>query len=154
MQNQAVFTNKESNGYMLFKKNCSSCHTEPLFTNDQFANNGLEVDTTLNDFGRYRVTKKSEDSLKFKVPTLRNIQYSYPYMHDGRFRKLSQVLNHYTDGIQENNTLAEELHIPLELASNEKVDIVAFLFTLTDKTFLYNTDYRYPKEVFIKKSNK
>ena len=153
MQNQAVFTDQESNGYTLFKQNCSSCHTEPLFTNDEFANNGLAVDTTLNDFGRFRVTKKSEDSLKFKVPTLRNIQYSHPYMHDGRFRKLSQVLHHYTDGINESATLAEELHNPIELTSNEKVDIVAFLFTLTDKSFLYNPDYFYPKEVFTNRTN-
>lgn len=154
LQNQTVFTDQESNGYILFKKNCSSCHTEPLFTNDQFLNNGLSVDTTLNDFGRYRVTRNSVDSLKFKVPTLRNIQYSHPYMHDGRFRKLSQVLNHYTDGIQESSTLADELHIPIELTSNEKVDLVAFLFTLTDRSFLYNPDYFYPREVFASGTKK
>lgn len=153
IQNQAVFTEQELKGYSLFKKECSSCHTEPLFTNDQFLNNGLSVDTTLNDFGRYRVTRNPSDSLLFKVPTLRNVQYSHPYMHDGRFKKLSQVLDHYTDGIIESKTLATELHIPIELTPNEKVDIVAFLFTLTDKSFLYNPDYFYPREVFSKQTN-
>ncbi len=148
MRKQSVFTSQENNGYILFKKNCASCHTEPLFTNDDFRNNGLPVDTTLNDFGRYRVTKNPSDSLKFKVPTLRNIEFSYPYMHDGRFKKLSQVMNHYTNGIEKNKTLAPELQQPIVLTSNEKVDIIAFLLTLTDKSFLFNAKYYYPKEIF------
>jgi cytochrome c peroxidase len=148
MRKQSVFTSQENNGYVLFKKSCASCHTEPLFTNDDFRNNGLPVDTTLNDFGRYRVTKKSSDSLKFRVPTLRNIEFSYPYMHDGRFKKLSQVMNHYTNGIEKNKTLAPELQQSIVLTSNEKVDIIAFLLTLTDKSFLFNPQYFYPKEIF------
>jgi cytochrome c peroxidase len=150
MRKQSVFTSQEKNGYVLFKKNCASCHTEPLFTNDNFRNNGLAIDTTLKDFGRYRVTKNPSDSLKFKVPTLRNIEFSYPYMHDGRFKKLSQVINHYTNGIEKNRTLAPELQIAIELTSNEKVDIIAFLLTLSDKSFLFNPKYFYPKEIFSK----
>ncbi len=148
MRKQTVFNEQEANGYILFKKNCSSCHTEPLFTNDDFRNNGLPIDTTLNDFGRYRVTKNPSDSLKFKVPTLRNIEFSYPYMHDGRFKKLFQVLNHYTTGVEKNKTLSKELQQPIELSPNEKVDIIAFLLTLTDKSFLFNPHYSYPKEIF------
>ena len=148
MRKQSVFTSQENNGYVLFKKNCASCHTEPLFTNDDFRNNGLPVDTTLNDYGRYRVTKNPFDSLKFRVPTLRNVEFSYPYMHDGRFKKLSQVMNHYTAGIERNKTLATELQNPIVLTSNEKVDIIAFLLTLTDKSFLFNPQYFYPKEIF------
>ncbi|MEI7801080.1 MAG: cytochrome c peroxidase [Bacteroidota bacterium] len=148
MRKQTEFTTQENNGYSLFKKNCSSCHAEPLFTNDDFRNNGLSVDTTLNDFGRYRVTKNPSDSLKFKVPTLRNIEFSYPYMHDGRFKRLTQVLNHYTDGIEKSKTLSSELQQPIVLSANEKVDIVAFLLTLTDKSFLFNPNYFYPKEIF------
>jgi cytochrome c peroxidase len=148
MRKETEFTPQESNGYTLFKKNCASCHLEPLFTNDDFMNNGLSVDTTLNDYGRYGITGNPADSLKFKVPTLRNIEFSYPYMHDGRFRKLSQVLDHYTKGVQQNKTLADELQTPMVLSSNEKVDIIAFLLTLTDKSFLYNPDYFYPKEIF------
>jgi cytochrome c peroxidase len=149
MRKQAVFTTQESNGYKLFKKNCSSCHTEPLFTNDAFRNNGLPVDTTLNDLGRFRITKNSRDTLFFNVPTLRNIAYSFPYMHDGRFKNLSQVLNHYTNGIVYNKQISKELQSPLILSSNEKVDIVAFLLTLSDKEFLFNPQYSYPKEVFF-----
>jgi len=150
MRKQSVFTSQEKNGYVLFKKNCASCHTEPLFTNDKFRNNGLPIDTTLNDFGRYRVTKNPSDSLKFKVPTLRNIEFSHPYMHDGRFKKLSQVINHYTNGIEKNKTLAPELQKAIVLTSNEKVDIIAFLLTLSDKSFLFNPTYFYPKDIFSK----
>lgn len=148
MRNQSMFTAKENNGYILFKKNCSSCHTEPLFTNDDFRNNGLPIDTSLNDFGRYLVTKNPSDFLKFKVPTLRNIEFSYPYMHDGRFKKLSQVMNHYTHGIEKNDTLSLELENPIVLTSNEKVDIIAFMLTLTDKSFLFNPNFFYPKDIF------
>jgi len=150
MSNQSYFTEQEENGYRLFKKNCSSCHTEPLFTNNDFRNNGLPIDTTLKDFGRYRVTKNKLDSIKFKVPTLRNIEFSYPYMHDGRFKKLSEVLNHYTKDIQQSETLSEELRHPITLTSNDKVDITAFLLTLTDKSFLFNPQYYYPKEILLK----
>jgi cytochrome c peroxidase len=149
VRKQSVFTQQENNGYKLFKKNCASCHAEPLFTNDNFMNNGLAIDTTLNDFGRLRVTKHSSDSIKFKVPTLRNIEFSYPYMHDGRFKKLSQVLNHYTDGIVSSSTLAAELQTPIILTANDKVDMMAFLLTLTDKPFLFNPDYFYPRELFL-----
>ena len=90
------FSSKEQNGYKLFKQNCNSCHTEPLFSTYQFANNGLPIDSTLSDFGRKNITQKTEDNMLFKIPSLRNLSYSYPYMHDGRFKKLNQVLNHYT----------------------------------------------------------
>jgi len=148
MRKQSVFTEQEKNGYNLFKKNCASCHSEPLFTNDGFRNNGLPVDTSLNDYGRYRVTKNPSDSLKFKVPTLRNIEFSYPYMHDGRFKKLSQVMNHYTNDIIKSKSLSPELQKPTLLTSNEKVDIISFLLTLTDQSFLFNPQYFYPKEIF------
>ncbi len=151
MRKQTVFTTQESNGYKLFKKNCSNCHKEPLFTNGEFENNGLGVDTLLNDYGRMVVTKNSNDSLKFKVPTLRNIEFSMPYMHDGRFKKLKQVLDHYTDGIQKSKTLSPHLQQGIKLTSNEKVDLIAFMLTLTDKKFLFNTSYSYPKHILLKK---
>lgn len=149
MQQQAVFTEKEEKGYTIFKKHCASCHTEPLFTNDQFYNNGLKVDTLILDYGRYRVTLQSTDSLKFKVPTLRNIEYTFPYMHDGRFKRLSQVINHYTSGIVDAPTLAAELKFPIQLNSNEKVELINFLLTLSDKSFLFDKKYGYPKELFL-----
>jgi len=146
MRKQAQFTPQQKNGYALFQKNCASCHAEPLFTNLQFENNGLSVDTTLNDYGRMRITKNKNDSLKFKVPTLRNIEFSYPYMHDGRFKTIAAVLKHYTSGVKQTNTLSVHLQKPIILSSNERVDLTAFLLTLTDKSFLFNTQHGFPKK--------
>jgi cytochrome c peroxidase len=139
------YTAQENNGYQIFKRSCASCHPEPLFTNNQFMNNGLPADTALADLGRYNVTKNPTDFLKFKVPTLRNIEFSFPYMHDGRFKNLSQVLNHYTTGIVQSVSLAEPLQYPIRLTSNEKVDLTAFLLTLTDKSFLFNPRFVAPR---------
>ncbi|MEP7196351.1 MAG: cytochrome c peroxidase [Saprospiraceae bacterium] len=148
MRKQVIFTNQEKRGYSLFQKNCSSCHTEPLFTNNEIMNNGLCLDSSLNDFGRFRVTSNPLDSFKFKVPTLRNIEFTYPYMHDGRFKSLNLVLKHYTNGITHSANLAKELQNPIDLSSNDKVDLIAFLLTLTDRKFLFNPEYFYPKEIF------
>ncbi len=144
------FTAQEENGYLLFQKNCASCHTEPLFTNNGFANNGLMVDTVLKDYGKVKITHRQTDSLKFKVPTLRNIEFTYPYMHDGRFKKLSEVLNHYTKEIIQSPTLAAELKEGIVLTSNEKVDLIAFLLTLSDKEFVFNKDFSFPKEILLR----
>jgi cytochrome c peroxidase len=127
MRKEGTFTQQEKNGYKLFKQHCSSCHQEPLFTSNQFENNGLALDTGLNDFGRMSITNNPADSLKFKVPTLRNIQFSNPYMHDGRFSRLSEVMKHYTSGIQHSKTLSAHLKKPIRLSADEKVDITAFL---------------------------
>jgi len=140
-----MFTEQEAKGYEIFKKNCSSCHREPLFTNGEFANNGLSIDSFLMDFGRMNITQNAADSLKFKVPTLRNIEFSFPYMHDGRFKKLREVINHYSTGIRKSETLAPVLQNGIELTSNEKVDLIAFLLTLTDKEFLFNRDFAFPR---------
>ena len=153
MRKESVFTTQENNGYALFKKNCNACHAEPLFTNNDFMNNGLNVDTTLNDYGRYRITQNVKDSLKFKVPTLRNVEFSYPYMHDGRFKKLSEVIKHYTEGIKQSSTLASELKKAIELSSNERVDLTAFLLTLTDRSFLFNPNYSFPRKNLVEATN-
>jgi cytochrome c peroxidase len=149
---EETFTNQEENGYRLFKQNCASCHTEPLFTNLAFENNGLPIDSLLNDFGRKKITQNEQDFLKFKVPTLRNIEFSNPYMHDGRFKRIYDVINHYTN-IQKSKTLAPQLQKKIVLTSNEKVDLTAFLLTLTDKEFLFNPKFGFPKEVLLN-SNK
>lgn len=147
MREELQFSPQEKNGYALFQKNCSSCHREPLFTNDEFANNGLPENSTLKDKGRMRITLDSTDAFKFKVPTLRNIEYTYPYMHDGRFKKLSEVLNHYTAGIIQSKTLAPELKEKIKFTENEKVDLISFLLTLSDKEFVFNANHTYPKEI-------
>jgi cytochrome c peroxidase len=149
MRKESVFTAQEKNGYKLFKTNCAECHTEPLFTNLKFENNGLTLDTTLNDTGRMKITHNQKDSLRFKIPSLRNIQFSYPYMHEKKKKKLSEVLTHYTTGVQKSTTLSQKLQKNIVLSSNERVDMIAFLLTLTDRTFLFNNDYSFPRTIFF-----
>ena len=146
------FNEQEERGYKLFKESCNSCHVEPLFTNNAFKSNGLNVDSTLNDLGRVVVSGLAKDSFLFKVPTLRNIEFSYPYMHDGRFKTLNQVLNHYDDAQGLASYASEELKNIRTLSSNEKVDIVAFLLTLSDRSFLFNQDFSYPREILLSQS--
>lgn len=145
-ERDVFFTKQEENGFELFKKNCIKCHRDPLFTNDGFADNGLPLDKEYNDYGRVKITQNPKDSFNFRVPTLRNIEFTYPYMHDGRFKKLRDVLNFYTDGIETRRTLAKELRRPIKLADDDKKDIIAFLLTLTDKEFLFNPKFSYPKK--------
>lgn len=145
-QGREDFSAQEKNGYALFKQHCSSCHSEPLFTNFAFENNGLAPDPYLMDCGRMQISGKQEDSLKFKVPTLRNIEYSFPYMHDGRFKKLNEVLLHYSTGIVHGPSLSPRLQGPIELTSNQRVDLMAFLLTLSDKEFMFNPANGFPKE--------
>lgn len=143
------FSVQEAKGYQLFLKNCNTCHSEPMFTNYSFANNGLPTDPTLNDFGKYRISKKPSDSLLFKIPSLRNLNFTYPYAHDGRFKTIRDVLNHYTDGIIESTNLSKELKKPIILTQNEKSDVLAFLKTLNDSTFVFDPSNKYPKEIFF-----
>ena len=137
------FTEQEQKGYELFKTNCSSCHKEPLFTNNEFENNGLKPDSTLHDNGRMRITKNVGDSLKFKVPTLRNIELTYPYMHDGRFKNLQMVMFHYTEDIYPSSTLSDQLKTKITLGEKEKGYLIDFLKTLTDEDFIQNKKYQY-----------
>jgi cytochrome c peroxidase len=141
------FTTQEKAGYQLFKTKCNSCHTEPLFTNHTFKNNGLRIDPEIKDVGRYAVTLQAVDSFLFKVPSLRNLSYTYPYMHDGRFQKINEVLNHYTNGINNTIHLSKELQQGIKLSSNEKVDLTAFLLTLNDQKFILTKTNKYPIKI-------
>jgi len=140
-----AFSDKEQRGYDQFKAKCASCHVEPLFTDYSFQNNGLAIDPTLNDNGRMMVTGNVSDSLKFKVPSLRNIEFSDPYMHDGRFRRLKFVMRHYGYGMVEHDNLADQLRGKIDLSPDERVELIAFLKTLTDQEFLRNEDFGYPR---------
>ena len=141
------FTSQEKAGYLLFKSSCNSCHTEPLFTNHTFKNNGLKSDREIKDIGRYSVTLEAADSFLFKVPSLRNLSYTYPYMHDGRFQKINEVLNHYTDGIHNTIHLSRELQQSIKFSSTEKVDLTAFLLTLNDQEFILSKTNKYPIKI-------
>lgn len=134
------FTEQEQKGYTLFKQHCNRCHTEPLFTSGQFANNALPIDTTLNDLGRYRITQDSAQLRHFKIPTLRNLLYSFPYMHDGRFKRLRDVLNHYAEGINMHDE-HRSIEKPFTLRSHDITDLMSFLHALTDRTFIFNPQF-------------
>ena len=143
----STFSPQQENGYMLFLNNCDVCHQEPLFSTYGFANNGLPIDTTLHDYGRITQTQQPKDSLLFKIPSLRNLSYSYPYMHDGRFKRLSEVIDHYTRGIKKTRQLSPELALPIQLSDNEKADLISFILTLNDPGFVFDPKHQFPKEI-------
>ena len=140
----ATFTPQEQNGYQIFQGNCSSCHPEPLFTDYSLRNIGLPIDNFLNDFGRMRITNDPADSLKFKVPTLRNVYISSNYMHDGRFNTLAQSINHYRSAIQQSATLDPSLINGIQITDAEAINLALFLRTLTDSSFIENPIYNQP----------
>lgn len=109
---------------------CNQCHTPPLFTNQAFLNNGIA--SLPLDSGRARITYKTEDLEKFKVPTLRNITLTSPYMHDGRFNTLEEVISHYASG-GDNTQNKSDLIQPFEINENEKNALILFLKSLTDE---------------------
>ncbi|MCB1208759.1 MAG: c-type cytochrome, partial [Verrucomicrobiales bacterium] len=114
---------------------CFHCHGGMLFTDDGFHNNGLSMKS--GDTGRMGVTGNPADLGKFKTPSLRNIALAAPYMHDGRFATLEEVVDHYSSGVQRSETLdpnlAKHPAAGLQLTADEKADLVAFLKTLTDE---------------------
>lgn len=134
-------TAQEQQGFILFKSNCASCHAGPLFTNQLCENNELPPDPELNDIGRMKITHNRNDSLKFKVPTLRNIAVSGPYMHDGRFNTLDEVLDHYIAASQSPAARNKSIRA-IRLSAQDKKDVIAFLQALTDKEFLFDMRFR------------
>ena len=145
LKGQAVFTAQEASGYQVFQARCNTCHQEPLFTDHSFRNIGLPVDPSLKDYGRMRVTGRRQDSLKFRVPTLRNVALSSNYMHDGRFMTLQQCINHYRVGIIPSTTLDPLLQNGIQLTDRQSSDLVAFLRTLTDSSFVRNPNLAKPE---------
>ncbi len=143
-RNETSFTNEELAGYNLFVQKCNNCHREPLFTDHDFKNNGLPIDPTINDFGRENITGNSNDKFKFKTPSLRNIALTAPYMHDGRFNTLDQVLNHYSSGITNTTNLDPSLQSGINLSSTEKSNLKSFLLTLTDYKFIQDERFKDP----------
>ncbi|MEN9742717.1 MAG: Cytochrome peroxidase [Bacteroidota bacterium] len=126
-QNQAQFNAQQARGFQDFQTYCNRCHQAPLFFTNAFEDNGIEK--IAKDFGRFEITGIASDKGKFRVPTLRNISHTFPYMHDGRFKNLKQVLAHYADLYQLNDF--------------QQKDIIAFLKTLTDSSFLSNPNFQY-----------
>lgn len=138
--NRSAMSESAIRGRLVFMKKgkCFDCHFTPDFTGDEFRNIGLFDGEKLNDTGRFDVTKKEEDKGKFKVPGLRNVALTAPYMHNGQFKTLREVIDYYDEpdkfGIHSigRDTLLQR---PLGLTETEKTDLEAFLRALTDKRF-------------------
>ncbi len=131
---------EEEAGLVLFETKCGTCHAGELFTDGSFRNNG--IDTEFTDPGRARITEKESDQGKFRVPSLRNVMLTKPYMHDGRFKTIKEVLDHYAEEVKISTTLDPVLNsneVPgIPLSEDEKVKIISFLNTLTDEEFISN----------------
>ncbi len=140
---EATFTLSQQLGYNIFKQKCTACHTEPLFTDFSYRNTGMPIDSMLNDSGRMRITKLSADSLKFKVPSLRNVMVTFPYGHDGRFYSMLEVMNHYRNGVVNGPTTDPEVK-GMKLSNFEIGQLTAFLYTLTDSALLKDMRFAPP----------
>jgi cytochrome c peroxidase len=141
---EASFNQYENEGYRIFQSKCASCHQEPLFTDNSFRNNGLPVNATFNDLGRMGITGNAADSLHFKVPSLRNLMLTFPYMHDGRFKSPMAVLDHYSDGIVNSASLDPLLKNRIPLDQGEKFYLLEFFKTLTDSVLLNDQRFAPP----------
>ncbi|MBU3027209.1 cytochrome-c peroxidase [Zobellia galactanivorans] len=135
-----TFTEEELEGLSVFQNKCASCHATDLFSDDAFRNNGLAPNPTLNDIGREEVSGSPDDRYKFKIPSLRNVALTAPYMHDGRFGSLEAVLDFYSESVVDSPTLdpilKQESSLGIPLTDNEKNVLLAFLGTLTDETYI------------------
>lgn len=165
---QISFTQQENRGYALFQKFCAACHSEPLFTRPGYEYNGWAdglkgmdsagVVVSGLDRGRALVTGLVNDAYHMKIPTLRNVEVSFPYMHNGGFQSLYQVVKNYSgkrlvvrgdgggSGISGDSGEGQRKVIDISLDANERVDLVAFLMTLTDRKFLYSKDFVDPRQ--------
>lgn len=132
------FTPAEQEGYTIFQAKCGTCHKEPLFTDQSFRNNGLDI--RAQDLGRWEVTAQEGDKYRFKVPSLRNVMLTPPYMHDGRILNIDGILDHYTSDVQNTPNLDPLFRnggaFGIPLSADERTKIKAFLATLTDEAFI------------------
>lgn len=154
LRGEAQFTPEEKRGWTIFfdagypetpMAECSHCHTDPLFTNLNFSNNGLDESSSLSEFpdrGLGQISGNKYDNGRFRVPTLRNILLTAPYMHDGRFSTIEEVIQHYNEGGKYAENVDPNVR-PLHLSDKDQQDLITFLQTLTDSAALVNPSY-YP----------
>ncbi len=143
-----TITTAEMEGYDLFKSlngaDCFHCHNGTLMQVQKFSNNGL--DAVFTDLGRGAITGQSSDNGKFKVPSLRNIALTAPYMHDGRFQTLDDVIEHYSTGVVTSPTIDPLMEFSfqggVQLSPEQKQSLKAFLLTLTDLKFVTNPNFQ------------
>lgn len=144
-------TPQELNGFNVFmdeaRGDCFHCHgsdNNPLWTDNDFHNNGL--DAIFTDLGLGRVTGDTNDNGKFRSPSLRNLAFTAPYMHDGRFATLEEVINHYSEGLQMSSTvdplMKKVTQGGVQLSAQDKADLKAFLLSLTDNEFVNNPKFQ------------
>lgn len=133
--NKKALNSEEIAGWKLFSEElyCSKCHPAPYFTTFEAANNGLYADYG-EDKGRFRIFKDSADIGKFKIPSLRNIELTYPYMHDGSLSTLDEVLEHYQKGGKK-HALQDKVIVPFSLSDRQKKQLLSFLKSLTDTSY-------------------
>jgi len=158
LKGTATFTAEEERGRDLFFKEydpinnikggeCFHCHSGFNFTNNEFMNNGLDAETNFKDLGRFNVTNQASDKASFKVPSLRNIEFTAPYMHDSRFKTLEEVVTHYNSHVKQSSTsniLLQNNLNGLNLSTQDISDLISFLKTLSDYTYLNNSEYKSP----------
>lgn len=145
LRGEAALSETELEGLHVFEAKCQNCHAGVLFTDESYRNNG--IDSTFTDPGRTRITAFDGDIGKFRVPSLRNVAITKPYMHNAKFGTLEEVLDHYAGGVLPSQSLDPLLQeggqLGIPLTESEKQALLAFLKTLTDKEFL--TDERFFK---------
>ncbi len=139
---KSILTPDELAGLHIFQEKCSTCHIPDLFTDGSYRNTGVTDDYRF-DKGREEITLLEKDRGKYKVPTLRNIMYTAPYMHDGSIATIVEVLDHYDHGMKQvpnlDSTFIQKDAKPgIRISPVEKLNLLAFLNTLTDTTFLKN----------------
>ena len=151
LRGETTLTSSEENGFNVFmdeaKGDCFHCHgsnNNPLWTDNKFHNNGL--DTVFSDLGLGKITGDPNDNGKFKSPSLRNLTFTAPYMHDGRFATLDEVINHYSEGLQRSSTIDPLMKKidqgGVNLSTKDKADLKAFLTSLSDFSFTSNTAFQ------------
>jgi cytochrome c peroxidase len=126
--------------FMGQKAGCINCHSGVNFTNYAFENNGLYVQ--YKDEGRKRLTGLESDEAKFKIPTLRNIGYTAPYMHDGSIKDLESVIRHYESGGKAHKNKSVLIR-PFNLTEQERNDLIQFLKSLSDEQFIKNPIFKF-----------
>ncbi len=161
LRGEATLTTNEERGRFLFFSeynpsfpnisgaDCAHCHAGKNFENDRYMNNGLDSDQNRQDSGRAAVTGSAGDLAKFKVTSLRNVEITPPFMHDGRFTTLDEVVDHYNTGMNSSSTIDPALLYPLnngglQLTAQDKADLISFLKTLTDDVLITNLEYSDP----------
>lgn len=149
---ELILNSQELSGMDIFlteRGDCFHCHSVGLLTDNTFHNTGLDETFSALNWGRYGVTENTSDIGRFKTPTLRNVELTMPYMHDGRFSTLEEVVEFYNSGVHITSYTDPIMTKPgkefgLQLTTQDKADLVAFLKAFTDTSFIQNPKFGHP----------